>query len=171
MVGELSPALSPRVRRLRGRAGKMAPPVRVLRASTRTTAHNTHDLAPREKAPPRRQDQLDEDQDPRHHIDPTPLFSHERPDETTNTTTNPTTTPRSSPDLASCAPFYSWVPTPRSSPFTAPPPSSSCGKLPEKGRALSPPSPRAARGPRKSFLAQVQGDSFPQNQAPTLHDL
>ena len=51
------------------------------------------------------------------------------------------------------------------------PPSSSCGKLREKGRyPLAP--PLAARGSRENrYMAQAQGDSFPQNEAPPSHDL
>ena len=60
--------------------------------------------------------------------------------------------------------------------FLLRPPSSSCGKLREKGRCpcptLSPPRPLAARRVRGNrYMAQAKGDSFPQNEAPHLHDL
>ena len=51
------------------------------------------------------------------------------------------------------------------------PPSSSCGKLREKGRCPLAPSPRGARGPRESLLGPSSGRFIPQNEAPPSHDL
>ena len=107
----LSGALLPGAQAAR-QSCKAAPPVRVLRASTRTTAHNTHDLAPREKAPPRRQEYT------RHHLDDknTPGTTSTNPnaheEDHQKTTTKPS--PHDDDDLASCAPLYPPVPTPHS---------------------------------------------------------
>jgi len=160
MVGELSPALSSRVRRLRGRAGKalssrprpscLDPDHRTQHTRLGAQGEGTTSTTRTHQAPPRR----------------TPMH-------TKKTTRKP---PRSQAHEAHTLGVLRALISPSSNASLLPvycsaPPSSSCGKLPEKGRALSPPSPRASRGPRESFLAPVQGDSFPQNQAPTLHDL
>ena len=145
MVGELSPTLSSRVRRLRGRAGKAAPPVRVLRASTRTTAHNPHDLAPREKAPPRRQDQLDDDETTKEPPRSSPKTKRPRPGVL--------------PALISLGSNPSLLPVYCSAHLPAP-----AGSFQKRGVPSRPP-PRALRGGRgKSFLAQVQGNHSPKKR-------
>ena len=150
---------------------KAAPPVRVLRASTRTTAHNTHDLAPREKAPPRRQEYT------RHHLDDknTPGTTSTNPNAHEEDHQKTTTKPSPHDDNPKT---HTWrLARPYIPQFQrlAPPclllrPSFQL--LREASRkGACPLAPLPARGPRELFLAQVQGDLFPQNQAPTLHDL
>ena len=68
-------------------------------------------------------------------------------------------------------PCHQSVPTPRSSLFIAPPPFQLLREASRKGACPLAPSSHAARGPRESFLAQVQGDSFPQNETPPSLDL
>ena len=134
MVGELSPALSSRVRRLRGRAGQAAPPVRALRASIpdhRTqlsrlgaqregTRSSNHD----EAAAITRPEELDDDETTK---DPLPTR--------TKKTQFPTRTKKTlRPARPFITPFQRLAP-PR---FLLRPPSSSCGNVPEGGRSLVP---------------------------------
>ena len=105
------------------------------------------------KAPPRRQDQ-------RHH-----LGDDHQPEDT----------PRSSPTkfsslgvlraLISLGSNPSLLPVYCSAPLPAP-----AGSFQKRGVPSRPP-PRAARGTRKIILGPGPRKSFPQKEAPTLHDL
>ena len=119
---------------------KRSPPVRVLRASARTTAHNTHDLAR-----PRRRHHLDDDETTNAHEE-----DHQK------TTMKPS--PHDDNDLAPCAPLYPPVPTPRSSLFIAPPLfPAPAGSFQKRGVPSRPPRRTGAEriilgpGPRRSI--------------------